>query len=346
MMNDNQNTLEQIMNEIRSNLSGDADADLRYIHEQMETYKNHELAKEIIRACGRLMSEIMPEELRQKMQEAMKKDFGSFNDTIRTVHEKIDAQEFETALKLMEELVEKIESLHGFEDDSLSEYRYFHEPFEEVLYLHTAKPEKEVRHAGIDYTEVYMLYGSLLVEHKQYEKAQTELRKGLHYNPADFFLAMEYIETFKALGKIDEFFRLTKEAFKIAFRRDYIARCYRNLGYYFIEKQLWSEAVSCYLMSQVFEPDASQAANELFYIEQKTEGKVKQPSPRQLHEYAEKYGFPLGPDGDVLRIAYSYGKHYMDQKAFEPARYFLSIAYDLTEDDTVKKMLDTISRVS
>ncbi len=40
MMNDNQNTLEQIMNEIRSNLSGDADADLRYIHEQMETYKS------------------------------------------------------------------------------------------------------------------------------------------------------------------------------------------------------------------------------------------------------------------------------------------------------------------
>ena len=84
------------------------------------------------------------------------------------------------------------------------------------------------------------------------------------------------------LGDLNNFFRLTVDAFKIAFRPQHVARCYRNLGYYFVEKELYSEAIACYLLSLQFEKDALQVQSELYYINSKTDGKVKEPSIEEI----------------------------------------------------------------
>ncbi len=155
-------------------------------------------------------------------------------------------------------------------------------------------------------------------------------------------ITSEYIETFKMLGDLNNFFRLTVDAFKIAFRPQHVARCYRNLGYYFVEKELYSEAIACYLLSLQFEKDALQVQSELYYINSKTDGKVKEPSIEEAKKYAEKYGFPIGADDDILGLSFSLGKHFYQEKAAEAARYFLGITYDLTDDENIKKMIDSL----
>ena len=82
--------------------------------------------------------------------------------------------------------------------------------------------------------------------------------------------------------------------------------------------------------------------SELYYINSKTEGKIKQPSMAEARQYAEKYGFPIGADDDILGLSFSYGKHFYQEKASEAARYFLGITYDLTDDDEIKKMIDSL----
>jgi hypothetical protein len=150
------------------------------------------------------------------------------------------------------------------------------------------------------------------------------------------------METFKMIGDLGNFFRLTVDAFKIAFRPEHVARCYRNLGFYFVEKELYSEAIACYLLSLQFEKESKQVQSELYYISSKTGGKVKQPSMTEARQYAEKYGFPIGADDDILGLSLSYGKHFYQENAAEAAKYFLGIAYDLTDDDEIKKMIDSL----
>ena len=60
--------LEKILKEITSGLTGDNTKDMQYLKEQSEKYKEHEYAKEILRACGRLMYELIPSDKKKELE--------------------------------------------------------------------------------------------------------------------------------------------------------------------------------------------------------------------------------------------------------------------------------------
>ena len=60
---------QEIMRDIASGLTGENEKDIQYLMEQMEKYKDHELGKEIIRACGRLISGMLPEDKADELTE-------------------------------------------------------------------------------------------------------------------------------------------------------------------------------------------------------------------------------------------------------------------------------------
>ena len=43
-----------------------------------------------------------------------------------------------------------------------------------------------------------------------------------------------------------------------------------------------------------------------------------------------------------MELAYSYGKHFLEEKEYNGARYCLGIAYELTDDKSIKEILATI----
>lgn len=143
-------------------------------------------------------------------------------------------------------------------------------------------------------------------------------------------------------GDMDTYLSLTKDVMGLVFRPKDLARCYRNLGYCFVEKQLFDVAVSCLLLSLQYDKDSPVAQSELYYIQSKVGGEPILPSDKQLDEYAVQYEFPLGASQDVLSLAYAYGKHFLDDKAYDGARYFLEIVYGLTSDGEIRELLDQI----
>ncbi len=336
--------LDSIMRDITRGLSGDPKADMAYLNEQMEKYKDHEMNTEILRACGRLQYGLIPDDKKSDLERHIKNAHSGTDAALEEVRFNIYKKDFKKALNIIEALVNKVEALNAFEDDRLSEYHVFNEVFEEFLYMLREKPEKDLRRAPIPYTDIYMLYGSLLVELKRYEEARAALKKGLRWNPVSFPITSEYIETYKIIGDFEKFFDLTKKAFKIAFRSKDVARCYRNLGFWFVEQKLWSEAVACYHLSTQFEPDSKQAQSELYYIYSSTGQIIREPSWEQLKEIGEAYGFPIGADNDVLSLSFSLGRKALDEGAYDAAGYFLSITYDLTGDEKIAEMINSIPK--
>ncbi len=144
------------------------------------------------------------------------------------------------------------------------------------------------------------------------------------------------------LGDMDSYVSLTKEIMNFAFRPKDLARGFRNLGYYFAEMQLYDVAAGYLHLSLAYEKESNVAQSELYYIQSKVRGKSIQPSDEQLRQYASQYGFPLGASGDVLGLAYTYGKHALEEKEFEKARYFLEIVYGLTDDEEVRTLLEKL----
>lgn len=336
---------DSIMKEVTGGLSGDNETDMTYLKEQMDKYKDHELGTEIIRACGRLFYELLPDDAKKDLAAALEKDDLGVEATLEEVRFNIYQKNFDKAEVLMSGLVKKVDELAEagmFQNDAVSEYYTFLELFEEILFRELHQPQKDIRHSDIPYAEIYLQYGSLLVDLKQIEKANEVLKKAVRWNPTNAKIAFEYAETFKMLGELDTFFELSKDIFKFAYKPSDVARCYRNLAFYFVEKELWSEAIGCNLMSMQYDNEAKNAQSELYYIQHITGGKVTEPTLDELREIALKYGFSVGADKDVLGLAYAYGNHFLREKQYDVARYFLTILYSLTDDEDIKNMLDQI----
>ncbi len=334
---------EEIMMEITRGLTGEREHDVAYLKEQCEKYKTHDLAQEILRACGRLMYKYVTKEQKAELDRIVENQNLGHEAILEEVRFKTFQKKYDEALVLMESLVERIEQPGFFNDDAVSEYRCFNEFFEEALYNYYTKPEKTVRHPPIPFDAIYLQYGSLLVDMKKLDDAQEALKKAMRWNPANADIAFEHAETFKMKGDIESFFHLTVAIFQYAFKPYQVAHCYRNLGYYFVEKQAWQDAIACYTMSLQFEKDSKNAMSELYYIHDKV-GDIGQPSMADFKRCAEKNHFPVGAHEDVIGIAYSYGKHFLEQKNIEAARYCFEIAYSLTDDVSIKKILDSLPK--
>ena len=337
-------TYDEIMRKITQGLTGDASVDMPYLKEQMENYKRHEMAQEILRACGRLMYELIPADKKEELSKVIGNEMKGVEATLDEIRYNVYKQNITTAMKLSEALVEKIDKNPMFQNDAVSEYFTFNEFFEELLYVVYNKPQKTIRKAEIPFSEVYLQHGSLLFEQKRYMEAREVLAKARRWNPANAKIAFEYMETYKVLGEIDQFLALTKETFKYAFRALDLARCYRNLGYYFIENEMYKEAAGCYLMSLQYDRDNKTAQSELYYIQSKAPQGFTEPTLEEFKEYGNKYGFPIGAYDDVLGIAFSYGKRMAQDGQTEGAVYCLEIVYELTDDESIKEMIENLTQ--
>lgn len=328
-------TYDKIIRNITSGLTGDFEKDKAYLQEQMEKYKEHEMAQEILRACGRIMYQIMPEEMKSQIAGAIQKDFGGISESLDEVRFCVHKKQYDKAIHIMDGLVKEADEMPMFKNDAVSEYYNFFEYFEEILYKLINKPERDVREADYPFAKIYMEQGSLMFEVGNYLKAREALEKAIRWNPANAKIAFEHAETYKATGELDKFFELTKAIFKIAFRPDDVARCYRNLGFYFVEQEEWKVAAGCILMSMRFDKDAKNAQSELYYIATKTGGKLDEPTIEEFEEYAEKYGFPVCGDDNVAGLAYALGERMEKEEEFEGAAYCYEIVYGLSGDDEI-----------
>lgn len=330
---------DDIMGRIMAGLTGKSETDTRYLGQKMDEYKAHPLAKDIFRACRHLLDELQPSAVKEDVGKPESGKAKGLETELKEIRALVSAKDFQVALQQCQALVDRVEALDLFKDDKTTEYREFNELFELILYNHYNEPEKLASPVPIPFSAIYDLYGEILVKLGQFKEARAAVRKGLHWNPVNFELTSDYIETFKLEKDMDQFLKETRKAFKLAFRPSDVARCFQNLGYYFVEKKLYREAAGCYFMSEAFE-ETEFAASELGYIEENTEEPIEAPSMEEMEAVAEKYHFPWSADPEVLGLAYAYGQNFLEDDMVEEARYCFTVFYNLTDDEETKELLD------
>lgn len=338
-------TYEEIIANITEGLTGDPEVDLEYLKSQMDIYKDHEKGQEIIRACGRLIYNLMPDDAKEEIGKIMNREDLKIDSIMDEIHFAIYEKKIDKAVSLITELANKADELHMYENDSVSEYYCFESTMEEALYKIINQPERDVRASQYPYARVYLEQGSVYFEAGMYEEAEKALEKARRWNPVNIRIASEYMETIKMRKDWDAFKNITIEMFKYAFKREDVARLFRNLGFYFVEMQDYVAAKLCYTLSLNYESDNKNAMSELYYIDDLTKGQYKLPSEDEAEKIAEKYGFPMGVNPDVLGIAFALGKQCLEEGQVDGIRYFMSIVYDLTRDDEIKKILDSLPEI-
>ena len=335
---------DSIMEEITAGLTGEPEKDVPYLNSKCEEYKEHQYAKEILRACGRLLFKALPKEARGKANRIAANLSLGLQSVVEEAQFNIYRKKFDVAKTILTGAVEKVEALGMYKDDEVSEYHTFNEPMEEILYKHRYQPEKTLRQAPEPLSELYLTFGSVLFELDDMDAAKVALEKAMRWNPMDAAIRFEHAELFKKKGDMDEFFKLTMQVFPNVYRSSHLARCYRNLGYYFVEKKLWQVAASCIVLSLHYDSEHAMAQSELWYIQQSAGADFSMPSNEEVKTYAKQYNIPLGADRDVVGISIAIGEQSEKAGQLAAAKYFYSIAYDLTGIDELKGRLDALQK--
>ena len=112
---------DTIMREITSGLTGEPEHDIPYLQEQCQNYKDHEFSTEILRACGRMTFQLIPEDKKEPLNELLKKNDMGFKAAVEEAQFNIYKKNYDVALKILEGILEKIKDLPMFQDDSVSE---------------------------------------------------------------------------------------------------------------------------------------------------------------------------------------------------------------------------------
>lgn len=334
--------LNEIIEEITAGLSGDDEADLAYLKEQIEKYKDDPYAKEILRECGRMMVPLLSEESSAAFEQTLKEDLENIELQLQEIRQMALAGEMEEALAHSEKLVAQVEESTLFENDSVSEYFVFDNLFEEILYDYYHEPEKALKRPTIPYNEIYYTHGNILFELHRVTEAREYLKKALRWNPASCVIAFEYIETFKAEGRLDAFYVLSIQQFKYAFRAKDVARCYRNLGYFYIEREKYDVAAACYVMSLFYDEGNPIAEKEMTYIKMKAGDDFEVPDLDQISKFEEAYGIPASADPEVIGLVSAYAQKANEEKEIEFLVYFLDILCDLTKDEEYIEILNDL----
>ncbi|MBR1694786.1 MAG: hypothetical protein IJ709_05230, partial [Selenomonas sp.] len=254
-------------------------------------------------------------------------------------------KDVEAAVDILRQQIEAVEALNLY-NDGRADYYDFNTLMEMVMFQSQHPEIQPVADIEEPLNRLYAMYGSVLLELGELDAAEEALAIAMDWNPMSADIAFEHAEVYKQKKDMETFKKLSTDIFKICYKRREIAHCYRNLGYYFVEKQMWDEAVGCYLLSMTFAEAEGrfQAETELKYIYDETKGEASRPSLGAMRSYGEKYHFPIGPDAKIIETAMLYGKTMLANKKLQHASYFLDIAYKLTESKELKELLDGINK--
>ena len=333
--------VNDIIDEIKKGLTGEARKDSLYLQEQAIKYKDHENANEIMKILSDMTFDLLPDDKKELLKNAVFIDGKRIDQVFNAADKLVREKKLEGAVKLLKKIEAQADKY--FADNDKCNQFSFRNPFDEYLYTNIYKPEKRYERTPFDFCTYLTSLGYLLIELHRPQEALPVLEKAIKYNPVNVETRFELAETYKLLFKPAMLLECVKNTLPIASTPEYIARCYCNLGYYCIETRDYDSAVCFYYESLLYAPNDA-VTGELRHIGMRTGKKINPPTRKNVLDAFEKYQIKNGPDQDLVNIAYSLGEYCVEHNSRpEEALFYYGIVYGLTRNEDIKKKIDELN---
>lgn len=333
---------EEIINEIKSNLGENPELNKKYLSSQIEKYVDHPYNKEIIREISRMMWDCLTEDEQKEFAEISEKE-NPLMDILSEVTPDIQTGEYKKALEKLDKFMENYPTM--FEDDKVSEYHYFTNPLEEILFNKYVGAEKTVRHIPDNkpLLDLYYIYGFLLLETNQFEKSEQYLKKAIKINPVSSRIILELCEIYKIhTYTYNKYFIYATDALKYAYSPQDIARSYRSLGYYYVEENQLETAFALFRYSMEYEMNPM-AYSEMRYIQNKDN--TIDLSLDESIEIIKKKNIQLGINPFILETLDELIREYEENKLYSQELFFLNLKYNLTNEEKIYEKIENIQEM-
>lgn len=234
-----------------------------------------------------LMGEVKPKEPLLTDNEEIIRHSQLFIQSLMYVQKLKDENKREEASRLIKEIIKKESA--KYEDTDLVEYHSFRNSFEALLYANLYHPynaERQEKKQGAptqeDLSGAYLVYGIMMLEQKQYDKALDILWEGHRINPVNIPILFALADAYKGKNYLKSYYSVIQNAHSCAVRKQDIARIYRYYAYYYTQIKDYNTAFSFIYAAKFF--DAQGFTNALREIEKLADKTFSEPTIDELKE--------------------------------------------------------------
>ena len=196
----------------------------------------------------------------------MDEDYSILNKKVKEANKLIIERKYKDAKIMLLDYINETKNLYSNNNEQIN--YSFNDIIQFYLFINIFKVDKQVLWINLMCDEAFRLLAYVSVEEKKYDEALNYLNSSLKYNPVNLASFFEIIETYKMSGNLDKMKETLDNVYDYLYNSSSLARYYRNLGFYYIEKEKYELAFCLYLISLKFEQN-NFALDEMLYIRNK-----------------------------------------------------------------------------
>lgn len=192
----------------------------------------------------------------------MNTNIETFKASLQQASGLLNQKNYTEAKEILESLAK--ESIK-FEENQEIEYYNFDDPVDFRIFSLLYKTNKSYKWLAIPFLSVFSYLSYIYVEEKNFLQANIYIKKAIRWAPLNLSARFEKCEIAKIQNDMETFKNITLSIYDMIYNDVDLARYYRNLGYYYIEKHDLNLAYALFTASLQFDNNPN-AYGEIAYI--------------------------------------------------------------------------------
>lgn len=292
--------LNEILNKIESELTGDPDHDIDVLDSWGERYLEDPDSEPLLREISNRIFDIVvrddpeePQRIYEDMAAAADEDFAEACGLIS--QKRYD----EAASKLA--LLTEVIRIYPLSDDDIwtdftshTERMIFQDLFSELI------GDRKIRRHPMRPGPILFTYGSLLIQTGKADEALYPLEMLNIFNPVCMKYLFELGEAYKRTGQMEEAFNMALWGLSCAANRADLARCYRDMAFCLSEAGNHEDSVMLYMLSLHYQA-SRQAEMEIAWIRKNFGVSPDSYTLESIKNRCAEVGIPVGISEIVQR---------------------------------------------
>lgn len=251
-----------------------------------------------------------------------------YNEKIMDVRNDINNRNYEIAISKLENML-KESNVKEVEDEN-NTYYTFGNYAEEAIFNYIYKSKKQNIYPEQNISEIYYYLGFINIDLKNYDLAVEYLDKALKWNPINISAMFEKATVFRMKGNLDRNRAEIEKTFIFIYNSSYLAKFYRELGWYYVERKIYDLGNALYTYSNYFYR-TNNAENELKYIAQQENREIRYTPIAEINQYLKDYNIPINFNRSIVNCIFDeLQKVKNNNEKRSSARYYSNLMYDMT----------------
>lgn len=338
--------IQNILDEIKANLTGDLQKDGPYLKEQADKYKNTEISDELERQMAEILFELSQKNFQETLNNFLDQKNSDVYQRIENAEKRFENLNFNGGIKILEEIIR--DNVLAWNDTDDCTYKCFGTPLEYLLYINLFEDKnnaKTIKPVTFNLAKVYWLYAYALLKKNRTDDALRAIERAVSLNPVDPEVYIQYAEIAKALRNPEILRNSADMLLKCAVTKKQVGKAYFNFCYYYSEIEEYEKALALLQMSRIF-GETEFYESELEFISQKMgiSGTLKMYSTEELMNILISENIQPGPSAAIAHLSNILAQEFEAKLEPENAIYFYNIVHELTESNDALEHIQKLER--